>query len=176
MPIRVREVGLPERKLFVRVGKKRWFVILMFVAVPLVWAEPISGMQDAVPVIRREPPIVIKTPEIRIEKIKPPKPPKIRSSYGTASWYSETDPFINLRAANGEIFDDSRMACASWHYPFGTMLKVTNLANGKSVVVRVNDRGPAKRLHRLIDLTKAAFRKIGNTRNGLIKVRVTRVE
>jgi len=58
-----------------------------------------------------------------------------------------------------------------YHMPFGTQVKVTNLANGKSVVVRVNDRGNFAR-GRIIDLSRAAFSAIGNPRSGLIKVRI----
>lgn len=92
--------------------------------------------------------------------------------YGIASWYSEADPYINKYTANGEVFDDSQMTCASWDYSFNTYLKVTNLDNGRSVVCRVNDRGPAKRLHRMIDLTKTAFQSIAGLRLGLIGVSV----
>ena len=91
---------------------------------------------------------------------------------GIASWYSETDPGILPTTANGEIFDDRQLTCASWDYPFNTKLKVTNLKNGKEVICRVNDRGPAKRLGRLIDLTKTAFKKIADTQKGLIQVSV----
>ena len=93
--------------------------------------------------------------------------------YGMASWYSEGDPYINIHTANGEIFDDSEDTCASWHYPFGELLLVTNLTNQKSVVCRVNDRGPAKRLGRVIDLTKSSFAKIASLRQGLLRVSVT---
>ena len=92
--------------------------------------------------------------------------------YGTASWYSESDPFINERTANGEIFDDTAKTCASWDYDFGTYLKITNLSTGRSVICRVNDRGPAKRLHRVIDLTQSAFRDIATLSLGLIEVSV----
>lgn len=93
---------------------------------------------------------------------------------GIASWYSQTDAYINRHTANGEVFDDTKMTCASWDYSFGTLLEVTNVANGKTVVCRVNDRGPSKRLKRLIDLSKGAFKKIENPRKGLtlVKVRV----
>lgn len=94
------------------------------------------------------------------------------SRTGIASWYSETDPFINKHTANGEVFDDSKMTCASWDYAFGTLLEVTNVRNGKSVVCRVNDRGPAKRLNRMVDLSKAAFIKIENPRKGLTRVKM----
>ncbi|HOE68551.1 MAG TPA: septal ring lytic transglycosylase RlpA family protein [Candidatus Omnitrophota bacterium] len=95
-----------------------------------------------------------------------------RSRVGIASWYSRTDKGINERTANNEIFDDRAMTCASWDYPFGEKLLVINAMNGKWVVCRVNDRGPALRLRRKIDLTKAAFKKIANPRRGLIYVSV----
>jgi len=94
---------------------------------------------------------------------------------GMASWYSEEDPGVLKTTANMEEFDDSDLTCAIWDIPFNAILKVTNLDNGKHVFVRVNDRGPAKRLlrqGRIIDLTKAAFSKIDDLENGLIRVSV----
>ncbi|MFC1666256.1 septal ring lytic transglycosylase RlpA family protein [Candidatus Omnitrophota bacterium] len=96
-------------------------------------------------------------------------------SKGMASWYSEEDPGVLETTANMEQFDDTRLTCAVWQIPFDTILKVTNLENGKSVYVRVNDRGPAKRLvkkGRIIDLTKTAFSKISDLKKGLIRVKV----
>jgi len=94
---------------------------------------------------------------------------------GMASWYAEFSPGIRTTTANMEIFDDDELTCAIWHVPFDTILEVTNLQNGKKVMVRVNDRGPAKRLcrqGRVIDLAKAAFQKIADLDKGLIKVRI----
>ena len=94
---------------------------------------------------------------------------------GMASWYSEEDPGVLETTADMEYFDDTRLTCAMWDVPFNTILKVTNLENGKSVFVRVNDRGPAKRLARegrIIDLTKRAFSKIADLENGLINIKV----
>jgi len=94
---------------------------------------------------------------------------------GTASWYSQADPGVLETTANMEIFDDSKLTCAMWDLPFNTLLKVTNLNNNKSIYVRVNDRGPAKRLvnrGRIIDLSKKAFSYLDNLDKGLIKVRV----
>ena len=91
---------------------------------------------------------------------------------GTASWYSQDDPGILLTTANMERFDDSQLTCAIWDMPFNSILKVTNLKNNKSVIVRVNDRGPAKGLNRAIDLTKAAFSKIADLEKGLADVSV----
>ena len=90
--------------------------------------------------------------------------------FGVASWYSRNDKNINEQTANGEKFNDNRHTCASWDYPFGTRLLVINSLNGKWVVCRVNDRGPAKYLGRKVDLTKTAFRKIANLKKGLIFV------
>ena len=94
------------------------------------------------------------------------------SIYGIASWYSEADPGINRHTANGEVFDDSQMTCAAWDLPFGTLLKVTNRSNGKSITCRVNDRGPARRLNRAVDLTKTAFSRIASLKLGLVNVSV----
>lgn len=94
---------------------------------------------------------------------------------GIASWYSEDDPGVLETTANMEKFDDEKFTCAIWEVPFGTILKVTNLRNNKVVYVRVNDRGPAKRLvqkGRIIDLTREAFSKISNLERGLINVKV----
>ena len=97
-----------------------------------------------------------------------PEPPK----QGIASWYSESDAAIQKYTASGEVFDDTQDTCASWEFAFGTYLKVTNVKNGRSVVCRVNDRGPAFSLNRRIDLTKTSFEKIADPNLGLIEVRI----
>lgn len=92
---------------------------------------------------------------------------------GEASWYSELDPGILSTTANMEIFDDKGLTCAIWGVPFDTRIKVTSVTNGRSVIVRVNDRGPAKRLvrgGRVIDLTRSAFSRLADTDEGLIRV------
>ena len=91
-----------------------------------------------------------------------------------ASWYGGGEK-LNKHTANGDVFDPHDLTCASWYHPFDTHLKVTNLSNGKSVVVRVNDRGPNKRLGRAIDLSREAFRKIANLNNGLIEVKIEQI-
>ena len=95
------------------------------------------------------------------------------SRVGKASWYSEKSPGVNLRTASNEIFDDKDLTCAMWGVPFNQRVKVTNRANGKSVVVRVNDRGPHFRFvnkGRIIDLTKEAFSQLSDLKKGLIEV------
>ena len=94
---------------------------------------------------------------------------------GESSWYSQSDPGVLLTTANMEIFNDKELTCAIWGVPFNTLIKVTNVANGKSIVVRVNDRGPAKRLvraGRVVDLTKRAFSRLADTNEGLIQVKL----
>lgn len=73
---------------------------------------------------------------------------------------------------SGEKFDKNALTCASNHYKMGTMLEVTNITNGKSVVVKVNDRGGFK--GNKIDLSEGAFKKIGNLKQGVLKVRIER--
>lgn len=96
-----------------------------------------------------------------------------KSINGLASWYSDKDPGIKKTTANMEHFDDRLYTCAMWGIPFNTMVKVTNQENGRSVIVRVNDRGPAKKLvkkGRVIDLTRSAFSRISPLNQGIIKV------
>lgn len=83
--------------------------------------------------------------------------------------------------SNGKELNDNSNSCASWNYPLNTKLKVTNLENGKSYIVEVTTRGPAKRLvskSRIIDLTKKIFNYLsdGHLEKGLIKVKVEEVK
>ena len=90
---------------------------------------------------------------------------------GLASWYGGGEK-LNKYTASGEVFDPDGLTCAIWEIPFGTYLQITNLGNGHSVLVKVNDRGPARRLGRLIDLTRRAFSEIAPLKEGPIRVRV----
>lgn len=92
---------------------------------------------------------------------------------GVASYYS--NDFQGRRTSDGEIFDNSKLTAAHRHFPFGTKVRVTNLATHASVTVRINDRGPVKP-ERIIDLTYAAARAIGIERAGLGRVRLEVVE
>lgn len=91
------------------------------------------------------------------------------SETGLASYYA--DRYHNKRTASGEPYQRHANTAAHMELPFGALVRVTNLANDKSVVVRVNDRGNFPR-GRIIDLSRAAFSAIGNPRSGLIKVRI----
>ena len=95
------------------------------------------------------------------------------SEVGIASYYSSE--FNGRRTADGEIFDNSKFTAANRTYPFGTIVRVTNLATNASVDVRINDRGPFT-AERIIDLTAAAAKAIGIERAGLGRVRVVVVK
>jgi rare lipoprotein A len=88
---------------------------------------------------------------------------------GEASYYGAA--FAGNRTASGERFDPGALTCAHRSLPLGTMLRVTNIANGRSVTVRVNDRGPFVR-SRLLDMSLAAARDIGMVRTGKAMVRL----
>jgi len=88
---------------------------------------------------------------------------------GEASYYGAQ--FQGRPTASGERFDNGQLTAAHRTLPFGTKVRVTNLSNGRSVVVRVNDRGPYAR-GRIIDLSRAAARRIDMVRAGVARVRV----
>jgi rare lipoprotein A len=88
---------------------------------------------------------------------------------GLASWYG--GKFQGRRTASGELFDTLQFTAAHRTLPFGTLLLVTNLRNGKSVTVRINDRGPFV-YGRIIDLSMAAANAIGLTGEGVTPVRI----
>ncbi|HKS13733.1 MAG TPA: septal ring lytic transglycosylase RlpA family protein [Pseudomonas sp.] len=88
---------------------------------------------------------------------------------GTASYYGSRHH--GKRTASGERFNQHGLTAAHRSLPFGSRVRVTNLANQRSVVVRINDRGPHSR-GRLIDLSRAAAQKIGMIRSGTARVRV----
>lgn len=89
--------------------------------------------------------------------------------YGRASYYG--DGFAGNRTANGEIFDPAKMTAAHRYWPFQTIVKVTNLANSRSIVVRINDRGPFIE-GRHIDLSEGVAKELGFIRAGVTDVRM----
>lgn len=88
---------------------------------------------------------------------------------GEASYYG--DELAGRPTASGERFDPARMTAAHRTLPMGTRLRVTNVRNGESVIVRVNDRGPFSG-NRALDLSYAAARQIGMIRTGTSRVRI----
>jgi rare lipoprotein A len=92
---------------------------------------------------------------------------------GLASYYH--DSLQGNRTANGEIFDQNAWTAAHRTLPFGTKVRVTRLSNGKSIVVRINDRGPFV-AGRIIDLSRRGAQELGFLRDGVVRVRVEVVE
>jgi rare lipoprotein A len=88
---------------------------------------------------------------------------------GAASWYA-----LHSRTANGERMNPSAMTAAHRSLPFGTKLKVTNQNNGRSVIVRINDRGPFVK-GRVLDLSKGAASQLGFIGSGHTSVCMARV-
>ncbi len=89
-----------------------------------------------------------------------------------ASWYGPG--FDGRRTSSGEVFNEHSLTAASKTLPLGSRVRVTNLSTGRSVVVKVNDRGPFVR-GRSLDLSEAAARRIGVVHAGVAKVKVTRL-
>ncbi|WP_343225468.1 septal ring lytic transglycosylase RlpA family protein [Paraburkholderia sp. C35] len=92
---------------------------------------------------------------------------------GHASWYAHK--FQGRRTASGERFDSKALTAAHRTLPFGTYVRVTSLATSRSVVVRINDRGPFVK-GRIIDLSYAAASELGLTRAPSMNVQIERVE
>jgi rare lipoprotein A len=96
--------------------------------------------------------------------------PKPSASYGVASFYTEDE-----WTASGERFNTHAMTAAHPTLPFGTRLRVTNVTNGRSVVVRINDRGPY--VHgRVVDLSGSAAESLGMVERGVVKVKLDVVQ
>ena len=96
-----------------------------------------------------------------------------KSQVGKASWYGR--PFQHKRTASGETFDMYQLTAAHRTLPLGSWVKVTDLKNDRSVVVRINDRGPVPK-NRIIDLSYGAAKMLGMSQNGIHPVRVELVE
>ncbi|RMH84015.1 septal ring lytic transglycosylase RlpA family protein [Pseudomonas sp. AOB-7] len=92
---------------------------------------------------------------------------------GKASYYG--DRHHGRKTASGERFDQHALTAAHRSLPFGTRVRVTNLSNERSVVVRINDRGPFVR-GRIIDVSRAAAERLGMLRAGVVPVRVEQLK
>jgi peptidoglycan lytic transglycosylase len=101
----------------------------------------------------------------------PAAPTAATAEEGIASWYGGGDGFDGKPTASGELLDGAKLTAAHRQLPFGTLVRVDNLDNGKSVDVRINDRGPFVR-GRIIDLSRAAAAAIGMVGSGTARVRV----
>ena len=92
---------------------------------------------------------------------------------GKASYYAMK--FQSKKTASGELYDKAKKTAAHKKLPFGTRVKVTNAKNSKSVIVKINDRGPFVK-GRIIDLSDSAFSSIANLNAGVIRVRIEVIE
>ena len=96
-------------------------------------------------------------------------PSALMTQVGYASWYGPG--FHGKRTASGEVYDMYGMTAAHKTLPFGSLVRVVDLETGRSVVVRINDRGPYVK-GRIIDLSYGAARELGLDKKGVAKVRI----
>ena len=89
---------------------------------------------------------------------------------GKVTYYS--DSLAGNTTANGEIYDPNMLTAAHRTLPFGTVVRVTRKQDGRSVIVRVNDRGPFGDKNRILDLSRAAAERLGMLRAGVVPARV----
>jgi len=94
---------------------------------------------------------------------------KLITEIGIASYYS--NKFDGKPTSSGEVFHQNKLTGAHRELPFNTLVKVTNLSNNKSVIIRINDRGPFIK-GRLIDLSRSAAEKLDMIEAGIIKVKI----
>jgi rare lipoprotein A len=106
---------------------------------------------------------------IPVEEPTKPSEKGVPTQTGLAAYYHAT--FQGRRTANGESFDHNALTAAHKTLPFGTLVRVINLNNNRSVVVRVNDRGPMQK-NRVIDLTRRAARELGFLARGMTSVKI----
>ena len=124
--------------------------------------EPASPLAPSEPSSSEPAPAMVK-PDVTA------KPETKPVATGKASWYGPG--FHGKKTASGEIFDDAKLTAAHKTLPMGSKAKITNLRNGKSVKVEINDRGPYV-ADRVIDLSQAAAHAIGMIDRGVVPVRV----
>jgi rare lipoprotein A len=142
-----------------------------------VLATGVTGCAGRRPLAANTPPPMApsRTPPATAEKAKratdagEQPPAGAYSQEGNASWYGA--PFHGRRSSNGEIYDMNKMTAAHRTMAFGTVVRVTNLTNGKTAVVRITDRGPFVD-NRIIDLSMAAAKAIESIGPGVVPVRV----
>ena len=120
-------------------------------------------LPDDVVEVVNPPAAVLPKPKVKVV------PDVARVITGEASWYGPG--FYGNRTANGEIYRQGTMTAAHRTLPFGTKVRVTNLWNGRSAVIRINDRGPFV-AHRVIDLGHGAASTLGLISSGIAEVRL----
>ncbi len=138
-----------------------------FLAVALLLAQGCSMVQH--PPDISAPIETTARPAVQPEPTVKKKPTVELPQTGIASWYGPEHQ--GKSTASGEKYDQRRLTAAHRSLPFGTKVKVTNLGNGKSVEVKINDRGPFER-DRIIDLSEAAAKVLEMIESGIATVRL----
>ena len=149
-------------------------VLSLLVASAAAWAQAPAPAVVAAPVAA---PGAAPAPAAKVEEKKaivaaatslvPAKTGDVTT--GKAAWYGKK--FNGRKTASGQRFNAAALTAASNTLPFGTLVRVTNVKNKKSVTVRINDRGP-KQADRIIDVTRAAAAKLGMLKSGLAEVEI----
>ncbi len=132
-------------------------------------ATPEETREKAKPGTEASPAPAAASPAGKHAKIPGAPAPVGYTEEGNASWYG--NPFHGRRSSNGETYDMHKLTAAHRTLPFETMVRVTNLSNNKSTVVRITDRGPFVE-NRVIDLSMAAAREIESIGPGVVPVRL----
>jgi len=114
-------------------------------------------------------PILQQGPDMPVAPIALPSPKVIRSYQGQASWYGPG--FYGNRTSSGEVLRPGSFTAAHRSLPFGTKVLVTNMTNGRTAMVRINDRGPFHS-SRVIDLAHGAASQLGLTASGTANVKL----
>jgi rare lipoprotein A len=147
----------------------RFFAVSLGAAMLAACAGPsvankseLSGVSQQTENIGHKPPLKVRTAKLEPATSKS----GTQASYGVASFYSE-----DSETASGENFDPRQMTAAHPTLPFGTKLRVTDISTGRSVTVRINDRGPFVS-GRDVDLSSSAAEKLGMVERGLTKVKL----
>ncbi len=155
--------------------KKAHIILLGLIAGPILFSVFSQGNSNKLPLII---PVVDTAISVKDMEVAAPAElsedekaakPSSRILYGQASYYAAK--FEGRRTANGETFRQNKLTAACNVLPLGTWVKVTNLRNGKTVVVKTNDR-LHKKTKRIIDLSTVATKKLGYTKRGLTRVKI----
>lgn len=132
------------------------FTLFSFISISSISAQETDIQKDS-----------IQTDSIRAQFLRTDR---LHIVKGKASYYASK--FHGRRTANGEVFSNKKMTAAHLKLPFGTLVKVTNLDNGHTVIVKVNDRGPHTKAF-IIDVSQAAAKELGFYTKGVAKVEIS---
>ena len=162
--------------------KQGCVVVLAMAAACASMAQDADSVLDAPPVVELQVPALVPTTEPANEPAaeppaqlsdtaatEPAGPARVLLKDGMASWYGPG--FHGRRTANGERYNMHDLTAAHRYLPFGTLVKVRSVHTGKSVVVRINDRGPYKH-QRILDLSRGAMEALGVLDRGVTRVEV----